>query len=247
MIDVRAVGRLGALGAAEPLTRLGAGSPIRNRFACRLREPLVRRRERRERLDVDGGCLRFGGVGLGLRFGGGLRLGSRGDIGGLSPATLWRARIGDRFRCRRRSNGLGDGAAPPARRSGGRRFLLTRTLLPLPPGAQPRNLVICQLAQMTADRHIHLTEQAHQLVAGDAELTGQVVHTQLDQTLPPVGLGGARIHDREDTLREVPIHYPNGGGRYTADGSTKLSRVRSLNNTHPLRREQRRHLRKTVS
>ena len=181
-------GRL-LIGTPETLAGLDGRRTLGGNFAHWLGAPLVRHGGR-EWLGLDPGGLGLGGVGFSLGIGCGLCFRRRGDIGRLPTATRRSAGI-DSFGSRGRWRRGRDDAAPASRSGRGRRLLLSRALLTLPARTQPRHLIIRQLTQVAPYGNVHLTKQTHQLVAGHAKFTGEIVHAQLDQPYLPVGLARA--------------------------------------------------------
>jgi hypothetical protein len=110
-------------------------------------------------------CCRLGGL-LGERIGSSLLRGDfrcgGGNVGRLAaPADLRAVRpFGCSYRRRLGGHGRGGRATTPATcRCGRSRLPLgANALLPLPPGAHARDLVIGQRAQMAAHGNIHLTK-----------------------------------------------------------------------------------------
>jgi len=83
-----------------------------------------------------------------------------------------------------------------------------RALLTLPPCTQARDLFVTQLAEMTAYRHVHRAEHRHELLAGNAELPCQLIHSKLDQTLLLWSLLiSTTFRDPHNSFREIAINH----------------------------------------
>jgi hypothetical protein len=121
-----------------------------------------------------GGSHLGGGVSSGLYIG---RLATTAYRGGCVSGSLGHDghRLGD-------GNLAGRATTATRWRSGGRLLLGASALFALPPGANSRDLLIGERAQMTPDVDVHLTKQAHHLVGGDPELAGHIMYAKLAQT-----------------------------------------------------------------
>jgi len=142
------------------------------------------------------------------------------DVGGTSAASDARRFRGHGSRRCGRCRRSRWRPAPAARR---RRGLLlgADAFLTLPARANTRDLVIGEKSEMAAHGDVHLTKEGDHLVAGNPELACHVVYTKLAQTVLLAGstrvrgmpLGGGRLDDGTNALRELWIDDSDGGRR----------------------------------
>lgn len=93
----------------------------------------------------------------------------------------------------------GCGRAFPATRSRGSRssgFRLTGALFTLPPGSDPRHLIIGQPTLWAQHRHIHRAQHGDDFVHVDLEFASHIHDAQLAQTQPPKVTPSARCRAR---------------------------------------------------
>ena len=133
----------------------------------------------------------------------------------------------------------GGGAAPRRRRGAGGGLFYARALLALPARAHARDLLVSEWAEMGANRHIHRAEEAHDLI-------GRICRTRLpcraleaySHRLLMSSLG-ARVHQRADALRQLPVHDPDSGRRVPSNRCAERTGTRSGDPANSPSRQQR--------